>query len=88
MLPWATPAPAAADVLSTPEPLPVPSASDVAFARASAWYKSGRLRDALTVLDAIRPGDPLRPQADELRATIQVKLLEATRATQPPVPAR
>jgi len=88
MLPWATPAPAAADVRSTPEPLPVPSASDVAFARASAWYKSGRLRDALTVLDAIRPGDPLRPQADELRATIQVKLLEATRATQPPVPAR
>ena len=45
-----------------------------------------RLRDALTVLDGIRPGDPLRPQADELRTTIQQKLLEAARATrgQPP----
>jgi tetratricopeptide (TPR) repeat protein len=91
VLPWARPAPAAADVRSTPDPLPVPSASDVAFARATAWYKSGRLRDALTVLDAIRPGDPLRAQADDLRATIQQKLLEvarATRAPQPPAPAR
>jgi hypothetical protein len=59
----------------------VPSASDVAFARATAWFKSGRLRDALTVLDGIRPGDPLRPQADELRATIQQRLLEAARAS-------
>src|SRR4029078_7611131 len=81
MLPWARPAPAIADVRSTPEPLPVPSASDAAIARATTWYKSGRLRDALTVLDAIRPGDPLRPQADDLRATIQQRLLEAARAT-------
>ena len=81
MLPWTRPLPALADVRSTPAPLPVPSASDVAFARATTWYKSGRLRDALTVLDGIRPGDPLRPQADELRATIQLKLLEAARAT-------
>ena len=87
LLPWAAPAPAAVDVRSAPEPLPVPSASDVAFARATAWYKSGRLRDALTVLDAIRPGDPLRSQADDLRSTIQQKLLEAARASrvgQPP----
>jgi len=86
MLPWAQPETAAADVRSAPEPLPVPSASDVALARATAWYKSGRLRDALTVLDGIRPGDPLRPQADDLRSTIQQKLLEAARATrlQPP----
>jgi hypothetical protein len=68
----------------------VPSASEVAFARATAWYKSGRLRDALIVLDGIRPGDPLRPQADDLRATIQQKLLEAARATraQPPAPVQ
>jgi tetratricopeptide (TPR) repeat protein len=90
MLPWAQPLPALADVRSTPAPLPVPSASDVAFARATTWYKSGRLRDALTVLDGIRPGDPLRPQADELRETIQQKLLEAARATraQPPSAVR
>ena len=87
VLPWARPAPPIADVRSTPEPLPVPSASDAAMARATTWYKSGRLRDALTVLDAIRPGDPLRPQADDLRATIQQRLLEAARATRPPQPA-
>ena len=51
-----------------PDPLPVPSASEVSLARARAWSASGRLRDALTALDAIRPGDPLRAQADELRA--------------------
>jgi hypothetical protein len=91
VLPWSQAAPAAADVRPAAEPLPVPAASDVSLARATAWYRSGRLRDALTVLDAIRPGDPLRPQADELRATIQQKLLEAARATrapQPPSPAR
>jgi len=91
VLPWAQPTPPVADVRPTLVPLPVPSASEVALARATAWSKSGRLRDALTVLDAIRPGDPLRSQADELRATIQQKLLEAARATRaarPPAPAR
>jgi hypothetical protein len=65
------------------EPLPVPSASDVSLARANVWYKNGRLHDALAALDAIRPGDPLRPRADELRETIQQKLLEASRTTDP-----
>jgi hypothetical protein len=90
LLPWGQTARAVSDVRATPEPLPVPSASDVSFARANSWYKSGRLRDALAALDAIRPGDPLRPRADDLRATIQQKLLEAARATrsQPPAPAR
>ena len=87
LLPWAQPLPASTDVRATPDPLPVPSASDVAFARASSWYKSGRLRDALTALDAIRPGDPLRPRADELRATIQQQLLEAARASRGGQPA-
>jgi hypothetical protein len=68
---------------SKPEPLPVPSASEVSLARATGWYKNGRLHDALAALDAIRPGDPLRPRADELRATIQQKLLEAARASEP-----
>jgi hypothetical protein len=68
---------------SKPEPLPVPSASDVSLARATDWYNNGRLHDALAALDAIRPGDPLRPRADELRATIQQKLLEAARASEP-----
>src|SRR5829696_8668882 len=63
------------------DPLPVPSASEVSLARARAWSGSGRLRDALTALDAIRPGDPLHAQADELRSRIQQQLLDAARAT-------
>src|SRR4051812_6992114 len=84
LLPWARQAPPGAGLRPALEPLPVPSASDVSLARAHAWYKSGRLRDALVALDAIRPGDPLRAQADDLRATIQQDLLEAARATRAP----
>jgi tetratricopeptide (TPR) repeat protein len=83
LLLWAPRPIPAADVRTTPEPLPVPSASDVTFGRANAWYRSGKLRDALAALDGIRPGDPLRPRADDLRATIQQKLLETARATRP-----
>jgi tetratricopeptide (TPR) repeat protein len=86
LLPGAPVSSPAADVRVAPEPLPVPSASDVALARATSWYRSGRLRDALAALGAIRPGDPLRPRADELRATIQQRLLEAARATRPAAP--
>jgi hypothetical protein len=86
MLPWGQPPLPAADVRSTPDPLPVPSASEVSLARATTWYRSGHLRDALAALDAIRPGDPLRPRADDLEATIQQKLLEAARATRPVPP--
>ena len=65
-----------------PDPLPIPSASEVSLARARAWSSTGRLRDALIALEAIRPGDPLRAQADELRARIQQQLLDSARATQ------
>jgi hypothetical protein len=83
VFPWGPAAPVSSVPAERPgqDPLPVPSASDVSLARATAWYKNGRLRDALTALDAIRPGDPLRAQADELRSTIQQKLLEAAHAT-------
>ena len=66
------------------EPLPVPSASEVWLARARTWSSSGRLRDALAALEAIRPGDPLRAQADDLRARIQQQLLDSAHANQPP----
>jgi hypothetical protein len=90
VLPWPPLTPAAPVALARPnfEPLPLPSASDVALARANNWFKNGRLHDALTALNAIAPGDPLRPRADELRATIQQKLLEAARATDLPGPPR
>ena len=81
LLPW-SPSPAAVTSVSRPlDPVPVPSASDVSLARARSWSASGRLRDALTALDAIRPGDPLRAQADELRASIQQQLLDTARST-------
>jgi hypothetical protein len=65
-------------------PLPVPPAAEVAIARAHALQANGKLRDALAALDAIRPGDSLQPQADELRTLIQHQLLEAARATPQP----
>lgn len=84
VFPWSPwPASRAAAVLPD-APLPVPSASEVSLSRARAWSSSGRLRDALTALDGIRPGDPLRQQADELRADIQRQLLAAARAAAPP----
>jgi hypothetical protein len=88
--PWRVPAasPAAALVHAVQEPLPVPSASEVSLARAHAWYASGGLRDALTALEAIRPGDPLRSQADDLRARIQQQLLDSAHAAQAPVSLR
>jgi tetratricopeptide (TPR) repeat protein len=66
------------------EALPVPAASEVSLARARTWSGSGRLRDALAALDAIRLDDPLRAQADELRARIQQQLLDSAHATQAP----
>jgi hypothetical protein len=66
------------------EPLPVPSASDVAIARAQAQFARGHLREALEALDVIGPGDPLSTEADRLKATIQLKLLEAARSDQTP----
>ena len=83
VFPWSPwPASRAAAVLPD-APLPVPSASEASLARARAWSSVGRLRDALSALDAIRPGDPLRAQADELRADIQRQLLAAARAASP-----
>ena len=88
VLPW-SPWPASRPAATQPEsPLPVPSAAEVSLARARMWSGIGRLRDALIALDAIRPGDPLRPQADELRAEIQRQLLAAARAATPPTQTR
>jgi tetratricopeptide (TPR) repeat protein len=79
-LAW-TPPPAAAPTAVALEPLPVPSASEIWMARGRDLYLKGRLRDALTALEAIRPGDPLRAEADACRAAIQRQLLAAARGT-------
>ena len=53
------------------EPLPVVRASEVILDRARTLHADGRLRDALRTLDAIRMADPVRLEADQLRADIQ-----------------
>jgi tetratricopeptide (TPR) repeat protein len=59
------------------EPLPVVRAAETALARARVLYADGRLRDALRAVDRINPGDPVRVEADRLRADIQRDLLAA-----------
>jgi len=70
-------------------PLPIPSTAEAALARARTLAERGRLghdgspqsldqprlREALRALDVIRAGDPLRAEADVLRAAIQHALL-------------
>jgi hypothetical protein len=87
---WQTSPPPAGGAAVAPrveEPLPVPTPAEVALDRARGLFEKGRLREALPLIDAIRPGDPLRPQADDLKATIQRRLLETRqREGTPPAP--
>jgi len=55
--------------------LPLPRRSEMALARARALAAGGHLRDALIVLDAVRPTDPEKAAADRLRSDIQHELL-------------
>ena len=63
----------------------IPRRGDTALARARVLVTNGRLRDALVVLDLVRPTDPQRPDADRLRADIQKQLIElASLSPRPP----
>jgi tetratricopeptide (TPR) repeat protein len=57
------------------EPLIVPRSSETALDRARALYQSGRIYDALRTVELVRATDPLRGEADKLKATIQRELL-------------
>ena len=57
------------------EPLVVPRSSEVALERARSLFASGRPYDALRALELVRPTDPLRGDADKLKAAIQRELL-------------
>ena len=57
------------------EPLMVPRSSEMALERAQRAVCRGRLHDALRALELVRPTDPLRGDADQLKATIQRELL-------------
>lgn len=80
-LPIGPPPAPAAQGQAPAELLPVPAAPDVWIARARALHGKGRLREALTALEAVRPDDPVYVQAEDLRAVIQRQLLEAARST-------
>ena len=82
-LSW-TPSPSLSPSTAVTAPLPVPSASEVWMARGRGLYAKGHLHEALVALEAIRPGDPLRAQADTCRAAIQRHLLAAARQEGPP----
>ena len=57
------------------EPLPIARSSDLLLARARGLHASGRSREALRILDTIEVTDPVRDEADRLRAEVQRVLL-------------
>jgi hypothetical protein len=59
------------------DPLPTVRGADMAIDRARALHGDGRLHDALRVLERVGIADPLRGEADRLRARIQQELLAA-----------
>jgi hypothetical protein len=71
----ATPAPSTAAREFAPS---VPRRGETALARARTLAAGGHLRDALSVLDLIRPTDAQKADADRLRADIQRQLLALT----------
>jgi hypothetical protein len=68
------------------DPLPVPRAAELALTRARAQFASGHVNEALASMTLISPSDPLRPDADRLRADIQRALLAASPVTVSPSP--
>ena len=68
---------------ATPEPVPVPNASDATLARARTLYDTGRLQDAMRLLATIGPADANRAEGDRLLADIQRTLLASADA---PIP--
>jgi tetratricopeptide (TPR) repeat protein len=83
------PDPAAAGASTPPladAPLPLPRRGAIAIDRARRLMLGGRLRDALALLDQVRPTDPEKGDADQLRAEIQKQLIGLA-ALPPPEPS-
>ena len=70
-----------APVLTTVEPLPLPSGASVRVSRARRLVEDGRLHQALSLLDTVGGSAPLAEEADALRASIQRRLLSLPAAT-------
>ncbi|HEY7170666.1 MAG TPA: hypothetical protein VH417_07460 [Vicinamibacterales bacterium] len=83
------PDPAAAGASTPPladAPLPLPRRGAIAIDRARRLMLGGRLRDALALLDQVRPTDPEKGDADQLRAEIQKQLIGLAALPPPPPP--
>lgn len=84
------PSPAMAKLSAIPEtagPNPVPTVAEAYLRRGRALFENGRLRDALLEFDRVPMGDPLRTEADDMRARIQRELLALALIDTPgPVP--
>ncbi|MGE0704115.1 MAG: tetratricopeptide repeat protein [Vicinamibacterales bacterium] len=78
-----------AELLSSPavdqRPLPVPLRGAIALERARTLASTGRLHDALAVLQTVRVTDPEKGAADRLTGDIQRQLIEFSPSV-PPAP--
>jgi len=81
------PAPATAPV-TRETALPLPRRGEMALVRARALVAGGHLRDALSLLDTVRPTDPQQPDVDRLRSDIQRQLLALSPVPSGEAPAR
>jgi tetratricopeptide (TPR) repeat protein len=84
-LSWLADVPPASRTTTQPPPTPLPLVrrADMSLDRARELYAGGHLHDALRSLDRIGIADPLRPEADRLRADIQRNLLAAASTSSP-----
>jgi hypothetical protein len=92
-LDWAAPLSQRAGVrasgTASPDAGPMlPRRGELALTRARALAASGHLRDALVALESVRPTDPQKAEADQLRGDIQLQLLALTSVPAQPAPER
>ena len=66
--------------------LPLPRRGEMALDKARSLAAGGRLHEALSALDDVRPTDTQKPDADRLRADIQRQILALTAMPPTPVP--
>jgi len=79
------PARAAGTTVAREPGLAPPRRGELALTRARALAADGHLRDALTMLDLVKPSDSQKADADRLRGEIQLQLIALTSVPAQPV---